>query len=371
MRRYFPFWLPLLLGLFPLAHGGCGDLINAKPCSSADDCLTPQACCNSGTILQAEESSGPVCVLPERYTKNYGSIDGCNSFLPHLVEGNPCERAPADPRGLDGCRQGLVCCAATLTCVKDGNCPAELPAQTQPSSLAGCASDDECATPEICCGITYENRDGKCAHPKDCGLEGLKVQPGAGGQGGSDNTQPSLIEQICNAAVCPSSNNSPTAIARCQERFASSVLWAAPGCLTAVQNTRQLCSSFYGFDPSSPGAADQPPILPGDCYPNQGSSLATSSGVQQLCQRLETCGILSSYFADLVRCRAALTGLRYESIHRLLLQPECPSAAELFSRVPAPGDACFTLELDCYGLNSCGCKGTGCPTLQNPAVCGP
>ncbi|MCU0654715.1 MAG: hypothetical protein MUF64_05325 [Polyangiaceae bacterium] len=370
MRRYFPFLLALSLGGLPLAHGGCGDLLNAKPCSSADDCLTPQACCNAGTILQVEESGGPVCILPDPYSEKFGSIDGCTSFLPHLVEGNPCGRGPADPRGLDGCRAGLSCCPATLTCVRDGACPAQAPEQTQASSLATCASDDECGVPEVCCGITYEKRDGKCTHPKDCGPEGVKVQPG-GGQGGSGGTAISLVDEICVAAMCPSSSNSTAAIARCKERFGAGLFLATQGCLTATQNTRSLCSSFYGYGSSRPGREDQPPVLPGECSPNLGASMATWEGAQQLCDRLQTCGILSTYFGSAAACRTALVGLRYESIHRLLLQSQCPSLADLLGRVPAPGDPCFTPGLDCHGLSSCGCKDAGCPTLQNPAVCGP
>ena len=170
------------LGLFtaalPFAYGACDAKTEARKCQTADDCSAPYLCCIKGIILLAEdevevgsaETGTPRCVIPEP------SLSFCDEYLPHLVETNPCGRTPIDPSSpfpppaADQCRAGLECCPAALACQKEGSCAT--PAEEDPSatpSLTACSTDEECSAPELCCGISYFDRDGECMLPGACG----------------------------------------------------------------------------------------------------------------------------------------------------------------------------------------------------------
>jgi len=169
-------WAALVL---LVAAGGCFGESEVVRCTTADDCAAPFLCCTGGIATEVE--GGPHCVIPDP------SLSFCDGYLPHLVEGNPCARVPAaadasatvgagitpPPAAADQCRAGLTCCTTSLTCAPEGRCPdlAEVP-EGASSSGTRCHADDECSGPEICCGISYYERDGQCALVRDCPVPG-------------------------------------------------------------------------------------------------------------------------------------------------------------------------------------------------------
>lgn len=134
-----------------------------EPCSAGTDCLAPYVCCTKPRI-PAFDKSIPYC---ERR-------DICDDYLPFLVDGNPCGRRPSAKGGDGGldtrCAEGFECCSNTLTCKKNGSCPTQPPAPGPDGGTGGpCSADDECSPGEICCEISFFNRDGKCTTVQGCG----------------------------------------------------------------------------------------------------------------------------------------------------------------------------------------------------------
>ncbi len=173
--------------VFVLLTGGtaaCGGETEAKRCETADDCSAPFLCCTAGVILEAEGGGGPRCVIPDP------SLAFCDVYLPHLIEGNPCLRIPAEeapvdpvtagydppPPAADLCREGLTCCPGSLTCEKPDACeaPADVPDGKSGSGKA-CHADEDCRASEVCCGISYYDREGRCTFVRDC----VGVPPGS------------------------------------------------------------------------------------------------------------------------------------------------------------------------------------------------
>lgn len=137
-------------------------------CAVASDCPQPYVCCKDPRI-PSEDTPIPSCQ----------DIDYCDSYLPFLIEGQPCGRGlPVSPRESPQgpCSEGLECCRSTLTCGKVGACAAPVPAVAT-SSEAPCQADGDCGAGEICCNIDFFSRaNGKCRSLSACGAESAPTE---------------------------------------------------------------------------------------------------------------------------------------------------------------------------------------------------
>ena len=91
----------------------------------------------------------------------------CNSWMPQLVEGNPCGRTRSGSVD-EQCREGLECCATNLTCAQPGQCPEAPVPPAEGGSGEACGADPDCSEGEICCNINYVAREGSCSTVSEC-----------------------------------------------------------------------------------------------------------------------------------------------------------------------------------------------------------
>jgi len=144
---------------------GCGKLLALNdPCATADDCPAPWVCCNELRLPNGD----PVPQCEERTQ--------CVSWMPLLVEGNPCGRTQSGSVD-EQCRADLECCATTLTCAQPGQCPEAPTPPAEGGSGAQCGADLDCGEGEICCSIDYVDRDGVCSTVAECASGDLPTPP--------------------------------------------------------------------------------------------------------------------------------------------------------------------------------------------------
>jgi hypothetical protein len=154
--------LAVALSGWALGAWACNDVrVVNDSCSKASDCILPSVCCNEPSLPDGRPT--PYCEELRR----------CKAYMPFLVEGNPCGRVPAVSKGgvepPAECSEGLLCCAATLTCTRAEVCPAEpVPSGSAPPSQAPCSADPDCGAGEICCGISFQVRSGNCRPVQAC-----------------------------------------------------------------------------------------------------------------------------------------------------------------------------------------------------------
>lgn len=326
-----------------------------KPCETADDCGAPFLCCTQGIATQVStKGAGPVCVIPGRYDSLYKQwSDYCENFLPHLVEDNPCGRAASDRGGVNECRAGLGCCSTTLTCTTAATCPL-VEVTPAPSTGAGCLSDDECSAPEVCCGITWSSRtSGVCKSVDDCRLPDLTYLPGVAptDPGGPPPLDPRLVA-LCKAAACPGASTSAKAIEACVALLSTGT--SQDACPPAIERTRPLCSTVFGWADDVADRADQPPIIPASCL--TGVIFPVPDPIADACAKLSQCGLDGGAYPDYISCFKDIRSVRYAALRDFVAAPGCEPLA--VNRPPQPGDPCAgdtdcTAGERCSGVDSC------------------
>lgn len=205
--RRWAFFLAVLLSL------GCGELKGeGEACKRATDCPLPWVCCHDEVDQYGD-------YIPDAANR-CEPLHSCARYMPFLQSGDPCGRG-----GSEACIDGLSCCPETLTCGPPGKCPSlPAPPETGGSGLA-CGADTDCQSGEICCYLSYANREGACSTVQEC-TTGNVPQP-------SQEEEPpssSCTETLC-GEQCVNLMLNPTHCGACNRLCPSNTFCAQGECV--------------------------------------------------------------------------------------------------------------------------------------------